>query len=48
MDKREGSEWHPVVDEHGKVNTLEPVAHGWKTPYHTGRMCVEMVERLKT
>lgn len=46
IDKRESSEWLPTVGESGEILLEEPIAHGWKTPYHTGRMCVEMVERL--
>lgn len=46
IDKRDGGEWLPTVDENGLMEPDEPIAHGWKTPYHTARMCVEMMERL--
>jgi cellobiose epimerase len=45
IDKKNG-EWFWGVDsqlmplDHDKVN-------GWKAPYHNGRMCMEMIRRIK-
>lgn len=45
VDDRGGGEWTMLVDDKGN-KVIDAVAHGWKTPYHTGRMCIEMIERL--
>ncbi|WP_304412466.1 AGE family epimerase/isomerase [Butyrivibrio sp. AE3006] len=46
IDKREGSEWFWQVDEKGNPAT-KPIVEPWKCPYHNGRMCFEIIERLK-
>ena len=43
---RKGGEWHWSVDGEGKVNRRDDKAGFWKCPYHNGRMCMEIMERL--
>lgn len=45
IDKREGSEWFWEVDENGQPASKKPIVEPWKCPYHTGRMCFELVRR---
>lgn len=47
MDQREGSEWFWKVDETGKPYETEPIVEPWKCPYHNGRMCFEVIKRVK-
>ena len=47
VDKRPGSEWLSEVDEKGVPSTRKPIVEPWKCPYHNGRMCYEMIERIK-
>ena len=46
IDKREGSEWFWQVDESGNPGK-RPIVEPWKCPYHNGRMCFEMMNRLQ-
>lgn len=46
IDKREGSEWFWSVDADGKP-VEKPIVEPWKCPYHNGRMCIEVIRRLK-
>lgn len=46
VDKRPGSEWLSEVDEKGVPATRKPIVEPWKCPYHNGRMCYEMIERI--
>lgn len=39
-------EWYWSVREDGSANTDDDRAGFWKCPYHNGRMCMELVERL--
>lgn len=46
IDKRNGSEWFPELDE--KKNPIEkPIVEPWKCPYHNGRMCFEVIKRMQ-
>lgn len=45
IDKREGSEWFSEVDINGNPSSKKPIVEPWKCPYHTGRMCFELVRR---
>lgn len=45
IDKREGSEWFWEVDINGNPSSRRPIVEPWKCPYHTGRMCFELVRR---
>lgn len=46
IDKREGSEWFWCVNAHGSP-IHKPIIEPWKCPYHNGRMCMEVIGRLK-
>lgn len=46
IDKENG-EWFWSVREDGSVNRDDDKAGFWKCPYHNGRMCMEIIERLK-
>ena len=46
IDKREGSEWFWCVNADGSP-IHEPIVEPWKCPYHNGRMCMEVIRRLK-
>jgi mannobiose 2-epimerase len=45
VDKTNG-EWHWSINSDGTINTADDKAGFWKCPYHNGRMCMEMIERL--
>lgn len=46
LDSRNGSEWFAALDQ--DRNPLEkPIVEPWKCPYHNGRMCFEVIKRLK-
>lgn len=46
IDKRENSEWFWSVKPDGQP-VEKPIIEPWKCPYHNGRMCMEVVRRLK-
>ena len=46
IDKREGAEWHSELTGENVVITTKPIVDEWKCPYHNGRMCIEMINRL--
>ena len=45
IDKEKG-EWHWSLRADGTVNLDDDKAGFWKCPYHNGRMCMEIIERL--
>ncbi len=45
VDRGHG-EWFRYVTRDGVVGTDEPKVSFWKCPYHNGRACLEMIERL--
>lgn len=47
IDMREGGEWYSQVDENGTPADFKPAVDPWKCPYHNGRMCLEVIERLE-
>lgn len=47
IDPRTG-EWYESITAEDKVNESQGLAHAWKCPYHTGRMCMEMIRRLSS
>ncbi|WP_410767944.1 AGE family epimerase/isomerase [Fontibacillus sp. BL9] len=44
---RTGGEWYWSVDQSGTPLPHEPKVSAWKCPYHNGRACMEMLERLE-
>lgn len=46
LDQREGSEWYWYVNE-DHTPAAEPIVEPWKCPYHNGRMCMEVMRRMK-
>lgn len=46
IDKKNG-EWYWSISSNGSPNLNEDKAGFWKCPYHNGRMCLEMIERLE-
>lgn len=47
IDKRQGSEWYWLVRQDGSPVEGKPIVEPWKCPYHNGRMCMEVIRRLK-
>ncbi|MGN0395630.1 MAG: AGE family epimerase/isomerase [Coprococcus sp.] len=45
IDKRPGGDWFWEVDENGVPNPDMNVVDPWKCPYHSGRMCFEIIRR---
>ncbi|HEY5560341.1 MAG TPA: AGE family epimerase/isomerase [Clostridiaceae bacterium] len=43
---KEFGEWYSVVSLEGKVIEEVPKVEPWKCPYHNGRCCFEIIERL--
>ncbi|MEJ2582901.1 MAG: AGE family epimerase/isomerase [Acidobacteriota bacterium] len=43
---RDGGEWFWRVRADGTIDETEPKVSEWKGPYHTVRMCLEMLRRL--
>ena len=42
----EHGEWYWSIRKDGSVNLDEDHAGFWKCPYHNGRMCLELIERI--
>lgn len=47
VDKRAGSEWYWLVRQDGTPVEGKPIVEPWKCPYHNGRMCMEVIKRLR-
>ena len=45
---RHGGEWFWRVSGDGSVDRSEPKVSEWKGPYHTVRMCLEMMGRISS
>ena len=45
IDEKSG-EWIESIPADNKVDPSQALAHPWKGPYHNGRMCIEMIQRL--
>ena len=45
IDKKTG-EWIEDIAPDNSVNEGQALVHPWKCPYHNGRMCIEMINRL--
>ncbi|MGN0150893.1 MAG: AGE family epimerase/isomerase [Wujia sp.] len=46
VDKKTG-EWIECVPADGEPRLGQALVHPWKCPYHNGRMCMEMLERMQ-
>ena len=46
MIDRENGEWFWSIRADGSINREDDKAGFWKCPYHNGRMCMEIIERL--
>lgn len=46
VDPRSGSEWYWALDQ-DKKPLEKPIVEPWKCPYHNGRMCFEVIRRMK-
>ena len=46
IDEKSG-EWHKHVDDQGIPEAGNPIVEPWKCPYHNGRMCMELIKRMK-
>ncbi|MCR5255362.1 MAG: AGE family epimerase/isomerase [Acetatifactor sp.] len=46
LDKRPGGEWFWDLDNEDKPSSKKPITEPWKCPYHNGRMCMELQERI--
>lgn len=47
IDKRAGGEWFAEVDDSGIPSSKQDICEPWKCPYHNGRMCFEIMRRVK-
>lgn len=45
IDKQSG-EWIENISSDNTAAPAQALAHPWKCPYHNGRMCIEMINRL--
>ncbi|MBR2291280.1 MAG: AGE family epimerase/isomerase [Prevotella sp.] len=43
----ENGEWHWSRHPDGSLNLVDDKAGFWKCPYHNGRMCLEIIERVE-
>lgn len=39
-------EWIESISADSQPDTKQALVHPWKCPYHNGRMCIEMIQRL--
>ena len=46
-DDRTGSEWYWGVHEDGSPMDEHGIVSDWKCPYHSGRMCFEIIRRSR-
>lgn len=47
IDKRENSEWYWKLAEDNSPIINMPIVEPWECPYHNGRMCIEIIERMR-
>lgn len=47
VDKRDNSEWFWKLAEDNTPIPDMPIVEPWKCPYHNGRMCIEIIERME-
>ncbi len=41
-----GREWYWRVKADGIPDETQPIVEPWKCPYHNGRMCFEVIQRM--
>ena len=46
IDTRPDSEWLGELNENNEPNREHDIVGMWKCPYHNGRMCIELIERI--
>ena len=46
VDKKKNSEWYGKLYEDNSPILDMPIVEPWKCPYHNGRMCIEIIERM--
>lgn len=46
IDPRPFSEWFWEADENGSPIEGRPIVEPWKCPYHNGRMCIRIIQRI--
>jgi cellobiose epimerase len=46
IDRKHG-EWYWLLKDNYSIDTKEDKAGPWKCPYHNGRACMELIQRLK-
>ncbi|APC39748.1 AGE family epimerase/isomerase [Clostridium estertheticum] len=46
VDKKENSEWYWKLAKDNSPIINMPIVEPWKCPYHNGRMCIEIIERM--
>ncbi len=44
---RPGGEWFSGINDEGMPDLEREIAGSWKCPYHTGRACLEIIERTE-
>lgn len=47
VNKRENSDWYAKLTKDNSPMINLPIVEPWKCPYHNGRMCIEIIERMK-
>lgn len=47
IDPRPGSEWFSELYENNEPVREKEIVEPWKCPYHNGRMCMEIIRRVK-
>ncbi|MCD1258967.1 AGE family epimerase/isomerase [Paenibacillus athensensis] len=47
LKDREHGEWYWRVSREGNIYPEDPKTNAWKCPYHNGRACMELIERLE-
>lgn len=46
IDPREGSEWYSEISGEHIPHDYKEIVGAWKCPYHNGRMCMEVINRI--
>ena len=46
MVDRKNGEWYRALNRNGSIPRYQPKVSFWKCPYHNGRVCMEMLDRI--